>query len=178
MTLSACVRYFAEDREAGLGLLEVVVRDHPDFLLAVWLLSWGATHTSKPELAVEMAERAAELSNRAGHFMGSLGLMCGLSGMQAKARAALDEMRSRGKSQHVSPLWLAWIHLGLGEKERALDLLDQAITQRSPYLYTLHQDPNYSSLWSDPRFQGLARKVGSDVASRPWERSVEGDHGG
>ena len=86
-------------------------------------------------------------------------------------------MRSRRESQHVSPLWLAWIHIGLGEKERALDLLDQAITQRSPYVYTLHQDPNYGSLWSDPRFHRLAKRVGSGVVSRAWERSEEGEHG-
>ena len=46
--------------------------------------------------------------------------------MHDRARAILNDLHSREDSQYISPLWLAWLHLGLGENEHALDMLAQA----------------------------------------------------
>jgi serine/threonine-protein kinase len=121
-------------------------------------------------MAVELGEKALALSNDAGHFKGSLGLNYGRAGMHDRARAVLDDLQGLENSQYVSPLWLAWIHLGLGEEDRALDLLAEAATQRAPWLFQIHQDPNYSPLWADPRFTEFASKVGSGVESSGWDR--------
>ena len=76
-TLSGAVQYLAGDRATALTLLEEVVGDDPDFVLAVWLLSWGCSHMSRHDVAVAMGERAAALSNRHGHYLGSLGMFYG-----------------------------------------------------------------------------------------------------
>ncbi len=169
-SLSGTGHTFAGDLATASEMLERVVTRDPSYLLAVWLLSWTCTHRSRHDMAVQLGERAVALSNDAGHFKGSLGLVYGRAGMPDRARAVLDDLRALENSQYVSPLWLAWIHLGLGEEERALDLLAQAATQRTPWLFQVHQDPNYHPLWADPRFTELANKVGSGVVSRAWDR--------
>jgi tetratricopeptide (TPR) repeat protein len=159
----------------------IVARDSakdPNVLLAAFFLSWSYALRSDYESAVQMGEKAVALSNHAGQFMGALGAWYGRAGMNDKASTVLRELLSRQGTQHVSPLWLSWIHLGLGEMVEALDYLDQALVERSPYMSSVLQDPSWQPLWSDPRFRELASKVGSGVVSRAWERSEEAEHAG
>jgi len=46
------------------------------------------------------------------------------------------------------------------EKDKVLALLQEAYIERSPALTQIKVDPQYDPLQSDPRFQGLLRKVG------------------
>jgi hypothetical protein len=56
---------------------------------------------------------------------------------------------------------MAVIYAGLGEKEQAFALLDQAYKERSYYLATyLATDSRIDSLRSDPRFAELRKRVG------------------
>ncbi len=164
-SLSGTVQTFAGDLTAASEMLEGVVTRDPSYLLAVWLLSWTYSHMARHDLAVRMGERALTLSNDAGHFKGSLGLIYGRAGMHDRARAVLEDLSASEDSQYVSPLWLAWVQLGLGDDERALDLLAQAAAQRTPWLFQIHQDPNYHPLRSYPRFTELAGRVGSGMAA-------------
>jgi serine/threonine-protein kinase len=174
-SLAASVHMFAGDFATASEMLEqVVARDparDPNVLLATFLLSATYHAMASYDLAVNMAEKALDLSDGAGHFMGVLGCWYGAAGMYDRAQAVLDELRARQGTQHVSPLWLSWIHVGLGEKERALELLAQAFAERSPYLFAVHQQPSWRPLWSELRFRELAGKVGSGVVSRAWERA-------
>jgi hypothetical protein len=63
--------------------------------------------------------------------------------------------------------------MGLGEEDRAFELLTRAVAERVPFMF-LDQDTFYRSLWSD-RFTELARRMGSGVVSRVWERLGVGD---
>ncbi|MGD2123566.1 MAG: hypothetical protein PVJ76_17560 [Gemmatimonadota bacterium] len=154
----------------------IVARDSvkdPNVLMAAFLLSWSYELMSKYDLAVQTGEKAVALSNHAGHFKGALGSWYGAAGMEDKARRTLEELRSRQGSHHVSPLWLAWIHKGLREREEALGCLEQAVAQRCPYLFTIQQAPEWQPFWTDARFRELASQVGSGVVSRAWERKGE-----
>jgi len=159
----------------------IVARDSakdPNVLLAAFFLSWSYASRSDYDLAVQMGEKAVALSNNAGHFLGALGCWYGRVGMKDKARTILGELLSHQGSRHVSPLWLSWIHLGLGEMVQALDYLDQAFVQRSPYMNSVLQDPGWQPLWSESRFRELANQIGTGVVSLAWERSEEGEHAG
>ena len=118
-----------------------------------------------------LGEKAVALSNGAGHFRAALGMSYAQAGMIDEARAVLEELRSRRGSQHVSPLWLCWIHLGLGELDQVVELFARVVAERSPYAHAVTQERQWQPLWSDPRFIELASKVGSGVVSPAWERA-------
>jgi TolB-like protein len=172
--LTACVYALAGDPATASEMLEpIVARDlarDPNVLLATFLLGWSYSLMSRRDLAVAMGEKAVALSNDAGHFKGALGMWYGQAGMRQKARVVLEELRSRQGSRHVSPLWLLWIHLGLGEKEESTELFARVISERCPYAHPVPQDLQWRPLWSDSRFIELGNKVGSGVVSRAWER--------
>lgn len=94
--------------------------------------------------------------------------------MPEKARAILDELRACEDSQYVSPQSLAWIHVGLGENEYALDRLAQAVAEGTPYMFNIHQVALYDPLRSDPRFAELASQVGSGVVASSHDSPHDG----
>jgi hypothetical protein len=52
--------------------------------------------------------------------------------------------------------------LALGQKERALELFEQAVDERDPACLWMKCSPGYDPLRTEPRFQALLKKVGLD----------------
>ena len=54
----------------------------------------------------------------------------------------------------------ARMHLALGEKQPALDMLERSLVDHEEDLVTLRVDPAFKSLQGDPRFEAVAARVG------------------
>lgn len=89
-----------------------------------------------------------------------LAYACARAGKSAEARGFLRELQERSKRGYVPAYDLAVIHLALGEKEAALQWLQKAYEEHDWGLIVLAVEPRLDPLRSDPRFQGLVRKVG------------------
>ena len=55
--------------------------------------------------------------------------------------------------------------MSIGDKERAIALLGDAIEKRSNCLVFLRNDPRWAGIRQDPRFAVLLRRVGLDDTS-------------
>lgn len=55
---------------------------------------------------------------------------------------------------------IASYHARLGQKDQALEWLNQSAAAREPELGTIKIDPAFKDLRSDPRFQDLLRSIG------------------
>jgi hypothetical protein len=64
------------------------------------------------------------------------------------------------KQKYVSSVDLALAHLGMGQREEAMELLDQAVAERSPRVAFLGVEPHFDPLWADTRFQRLISRIG------------------
>jgi tetratricopeptide (TPR) repeat protein len=108
-----------------------------------------------------MAElRLAQETNRHDTNLSFLGYVYAVVGRRAEARQALAELETESRRRHVSPIYRARIHAGLGEKDRAIALLRQAYDERSDHVLYLNTTPFFDSLRSDPRFVELLRRIG------------------
>jgi len=89
-------------------------------------------------------------------------------GKKAETRKTLDELMTQSRQHWVPPYALAVIHLVLGEKEEALQLLDKSINERSIFLQGDYGSPKtdhrLDPLRSDLRFQKL---VAQFLAGKP-----------
>jgi serine/threonine-protein kinase len=68
----------------------------------------------------------------------------------------------RAKQRYVSPGMRMLFHLGLGEKDQALDWLEKCYEEQDGYSWFLKVDPIFDPLRTEPRFQALLKKVGLD----------------
>jgi serine/threonine-protein kinase len=69
-------------------------------------------------------------------------------------------LQERSTADYVSPFCVALVHIGLGDKDQALDCLDRAYEERSHWLVYAKVWPLLDDLRSDARFAALLGKVG------------------
>src|SRR5467141_5246055 len=92
-------------------------------------------------------------------YQGLLGYAHAISGDRSKAEQILRELEQMAKRQYVNSTAFADIHLGLGEKEKALDWLAKSYEDQESACWYLKVDPIYDSVRNEPRFQALLQKV-------------------
>jgi eukaryotic-like serine/threonine-protein kinase len=133
----------------------------PDFFMARWGLGRAFLHLNQP------AEAIRELQYPGTDYLGFfqpalLGHAHAVAGQEAEARRILSELRERrDRGEYVAPTEFAAIHLGLGEREAALDWLERHEADRGARIF-LKIDPIFAPLRTEPRFQLLLRRLGLD----------------
>jgi serine/threonine-protein kinase len=110
--------------------------------------------------AIEMLQRALDLAPGIPNILSALGQAQGLAGNRTEALRILRELEEIAKVRHVGSACFAIVHLGLGEKERALEWLEAGCVERETPMSALGVHPIYDSLRDDPRFDVLVRRVG------------------
>jgi serine/threonine protein kinase/tetratricopeptide (TPR) repeat protein len=120
-------------------------------------LAWVYTATGRYPGAISELKAAVGDGAPSDIDLASLGQVYARQGKKQEAEKVLDELVQRSKKTYVSPVHLATIYTGLGDRERALTALEQAYQEHDPYVIYLKVDPALESLQSEPRFQALLR---------------------
>ena len=64
--------------------------------------------------------------------------------------------------RYITPALRMLFHLGLGEKDKALDWLERCYEEQDGYCWGLKVFPMFDPLRTEPRFQALLKKAGLD----------------
>lgn len=153
--------YLARQFDAAIQQFKKTLELDPNFALAHYDL--GRAYEGKGMYAEALAafEKARALSPDTPYILAGLGHCYAVSGKQREARRLLAQLHALSKHRYVKPLDIAFIHIGLDEKDQALQWLDKAYEERAGWLGYLPVDPVYDPLRSDPRFQELLRRIQS-----------------
>jgi adenylate cyclase len=133
----------------------------------VWCsLGWVYTLQGRYNQAIEILRNLPD-----GPFLvtklGALGEAYARAGDAAAARDALEQLHSLSETGYVSPRGPIYIHAGLGDWDRAFQELDQACDDHCPWLPSIHVDPRFDSVQSDPRFNRLVDRMHLVKSSEP-----------
>jgi TolB-like protein/cytochrome c-type biogenesis protein CcmH/NrfG len=153
--------YHQRQYDAAITEAQRTIEQYPTYSMTyIWL---GSAYREKKmyKQALDAFSLGRKLSGDSPVMIGLHGQALAVSGDAAGARKTLAELRSLSRSRYVSPLYFAAVYTGLGEKSKALDWLDKAYQDRNDYLARLEVEPSADPLRSEPRFQDLLRRVGS-----------------
>jgi serine/threonine-protein kinase len=84
----------------------------------------------------------------------------GRSGNRDRAKEHLEELGVRAAQGYVSAMWMALIHLGLGDLDSVFDCLDRAFEERDGSLILITAAVEFDPVRGDPRFNSLLRRMG------------------
>jgi tetratricopeptide (TPR) repeat protein len=122
-------------------------------------LGWAYFLSGKRDQGLAELERAVSISPRNTLWLGQLGEACAMAGNEAKAREILGELKERARDAYVSPYHFAYVYTGLGDYDRALDLLERAVAERTGPAYSIKGSFLLAPLHNHPRFRALLRQM-------------------
>ena len=111
-----------------------------------------------PEALAEL-QAASDLSGASPLYHAMLGHAFAVSGKSSEAHKIMDLLEARAAQSYVSSYCGAVIHVGLGDKQRAIQWLEKAYEDRARELVMLNIEPLVDTLRSDVRFQNLLRRM-------------------
>lgn len=111
------------------------------------------------ENSIETYQKAFTLSDGLVEVGGGLGHTLGLAGKLESAKEMADYYSASASDYYLPQVQRAFIHIGMGEYERAIELLQEAYEAKSWFLIFLKVEPWYDPIRDDPRFRELVRKM-------------------
>jgi len=131
----------------------------PAFSYAHW--HYGEMLQVSGDLKGAAAEYAkARTASNSPEPIALIGQLAAMMGRPEEARQALRALDELEKHRYVDVFWRALLYLSLGDKEQALQSLEQSYINREGYeIGLIKVDPMLDSLRAEPRFQALVKKV-------------------
>src|SRR6266581_4689432 len=127
----------------------------PLFVLAQFYEQMGES-----DQAIAECQKALSVFGRNPAILSVLGYVYAVSGRRSEAQNIVAEIESLWKRRYFSPVDVALVHAGLGNKDEAFAWLTKAYESRDPQLIWIKVEPELEGLHSDPRFAELLRRVG------------------
>jgi TolB-like protein/lipoprotein NlpI len=151
--------YYARKYDQAIEEAQGVVKDNPNFALAYYWLGCAYREKKMYPEAIATFERARRLTADMPFMVMAYGHSQAVAGNVPEARKALRLLRQMQQTQPVPDLYLAAIHVGLGEKDEAFRLLSNDYQKRVDRLIYLRVEPMADPIRSDPRFTQLIAKI-------------------
>jgi DNA-binding winged helix-turn-helix (wHTH) protein/TolB-like protein/Tfp pilus assembly protein PilF len=159
--------FMVGESKAARDWADRMMQQHPDVGPVFSGAGVGAYIAGDFNRAVKLAERGADLDESSvAQIM--LAQAYGYAGQKEKVLPLLDQAASAGT--YVCPYESAVAYLSVGDKERAISLVDESVAKRSNCLIFLRNDPRLEPIRQYPHYLVLLNRVGLDdvaVASYP-----------
>ena len=144
--------------EAALGVVRALEFD-PDNDRAHATLAWAHLKRGMIDEGLAELERAVSLSPGNMQWLAQLGQAYGMVGQADKAREVLRQIEDRARRTYVSPYHVAFVYTGLGEHDRALEMLERALDERAGAMYGMRGSFLLEPLRPHPRFKALLARM-------------------
>jgi tetratricopeptide (TPR) repeat protein/serine/threonine protein kinase len=158
--------YQARRFDEAIAIHKTLLESAPQFSYGLATSSWIFRHTGHVSEAVKNAELALDLSSGGQLYVAILGAAYAAAGMRQQAQAALDRLDSMAVHSHVSPYLMGLIHLHLGNRQRAIDLLRRAHAEKDGWVVWLGVEPTLDPLRGDPAFEEMLQALRHPVLER------------
>jgi tetratricopeptide (TPR) repeat protein len=155
------VAYYAARRfDESIKHHEKALEMDPNFLLANTYIVLSLTACGRYDEAIEIVRRVEPLALEHAYTLGAFGGAYAKAGQRNEALRIFDQLDELAQKRYVPPLDRVYILAGLGEKDEAMDYLEEAIKNRNPMVIFVKSDPLLDRLRTNQRFQSLLKKIG------------------
>jgi len=68
----------------------------------------------------------------------------------------------KSRAGYVAAIDIAKVYAGLGDSDKAFEILEETYKNRDPWIFGLKVAPGFDTIRDDPRFLDLLRRIGVD----------------
>jgi len=149
-------RRYDESIKQNRKILDMEAR----FVFAYIDLSTALEQTGKPQEAITELQKALNLEPENPFVLSLMGYDYATMGARERAQDTIRQLTELSRRRYVSPMLIARVYAGLGNKDQAFASLEQGYQGRDYNLPYLRVDQTFDGLHSDPRFSDLLRRLG------------------
>jgi len=139
--------------------LRGAIESDPNYPRARATLGWALFLDGRRDEGIAELETAVELTGGESIWLGQLGELYGLAGRPDDARAVLARLEDPARTPPASPYHRAYVHVGLGDFDRAVELLESAYERRGA-IHGMKGSFVLAPLRGHPGFEALLDRVG------------------
>jgi TolB-like protein/Tfp pilus assembly protein PilF len=154
------INYLSRNAETTIHEAREALKLDPNFFPARRYLALGYDLQGKYNEALAEFQKALALSPGSTLAKSELGYAYAKAGKREDALRMINELQQSVGQRRVSPFHLALIHIGLGENDRAIEFLNQAVDERAERMVWLGADPRFDPLRLNPRFNEIMIRMG------------------
>jgi len=122
-------------------------------------LGWAYFLSGRKAEGLAELERAVAVAPGNTIWLGQLGQAYAMAGDAGKARGTLRELEARARDAYVSPYHFAYVYIGLGDFDQAMDWLERAVAEHTGPAYSIKGSFLLTPLHKHPRFRALLRQM-------------------
>jgi tetratricopeptide (TPR) repeat protein len=149
--------YYAGRFDAAALQFSRLLEQKPDYPQALYMLSLVRLQQGNYRDAIEQLKK---LHAKDALFADApLGYAYGKTGQSAEAEGILRELDEFARAKPITAQEKAFVYIGMGKRDEAFALLEQAYNERFANLVYLTTDPLFNDLRTDWRFSDLARRM-------------------
>ena len=146
------IRAWTRRYDEARGILETTLELDPRFAQARYFLSMVYSIEGRYEEAIEIIPKES--------FRAWVAVLHAWNGDTDRARAAMDDVLSRGSGGYTWPSVRASFCFALGDIDECFEWLERALVEKDPRLRNMLRSPYSDSLRDDPRFNAILEKMG------------------
>ena len=163
-------RYYERRYPDAAASLQDAIKTYPQTPLPhFWLARTYQAEGRFDEALAEFQRGGAAIAASPALFAG-LGHLYAISGRRAEALKVLDTMHAMSSQRFVTAYAPALVHLGLGDRNQALQELQRAYDERAAWMVWLLKDPRWDPMRGDARFEAIVERVGFPREARARAR--------
>ena len=146
--------YWARQYDEAIRQFRLSIEMDPNYQIAHYYL--GLAHEQKGDVVEAIGEfrKASLLGEEPDQLLG-LAHIAALSNNRVELDRLVGELKELAKQRFVSAFRIATIYASLGDKDQAIEWLEKAYSERSPWLVYVKVEPRLDSLRSEPRYHDL-----------------------
>ena len=151
--------YYARRYDEATAQLRKTLELDPGYYFAYLNLGQALETKGARDAAIVQYRKAGELDDDPS-VLALLAHAYGMSGNKMEAEKILDQLKTLSKDRYVSAYNFAVAYLGMGDKQRAINWLEQSYQARAGAdVGWIRVDSLLDPLRGDPRFEALAEKI-------------------
>ncbi len=152
--------YLARKYDQSIYELKKTLEMDQNYMIAHFFLVSPYLQKRMYKEAIAEVQRAMKLSIKDDPLLLELlGICYSFSGRRNEAKKVLDKLAQIEKKRYVSSFFRSLIHLGLRQKNQAIEWLNEAYKERDHWLEFLNVDPRFDSMRDDPKFKNILKKM-------------------